>query len=232
MCIRDSLHLVPELNARVVHILDKRSGRELLNQPAAEETSYPNRTGLSASVYPDFVNAPAYTVHWTAELSEDKHEAILTGITPQGLTLRRTIRLAPSEPGIHTETIAGNASAQPLDAVIQSQFDSDAGPMQDALVEFQPAAGPAVRRRMIEPAQQPTGTETYAAERNPNGEWRVLNPGAKLTLINRFPPEQTDRGVLNWSAKSQRRVVLGLWSKKRLLQPGETVRLVSDYALR
>ncbi|MBL0158148.1 MAG: DUF4838 domain-containing protein [Bryobacterales bacterium] len=226
------LHLVPELNARVVHILDKRSGRELLNQPAAEETSYPNRTGLSASVYPDFVNAPAYTVHWTAELSEDKHEAILTGITPQGLTLRRTIRLAPSEPGIHTETIAGNASAQPLDAVIQSQFDSDAGPMQDALVEFQPAAGPAVRRRMIEPAQQPTGTETYAAERNPNGEWRVLNPGAKLTLINRFPPEQTDRGVLNWSAKSQRRVVLGLWSKKRLLQPGETVRLVSDYALR
>ncbi len=226
------LELAPDLNGRIVRMLDKRTGREVLNQPAPEETSYPNRTGLSASVYPDFVNAPAYPVQWAVELSPDQYEATLTGTTAAGLRVRRTLRLAPVEPRLHTETVVENGSAKPLETTIQSQVDFDAGRMEDAHVAFQPASGPPIRRRMIEPAEQPTGTETYSAERNPNGEWRVVNTSAGLELVSRFPPDQADRGVLNWSAKSQNRVGLGVWSKKRLLQPGESIRLDADYAIR
>ena len=41
------VHVVPELGGRVTHIVDKRSGRNLLLEPEPGGKQYPNAGGLT-----------------------------------------------------------------------------------------------------------------------------------------------------------------------------------------
>jgi len=102
--------------------------------------------------------------------------------------------------------------------------------MEDAAVEFRARDGSPVRRKMIEPAEQPGGAETYSGGRLPDGEWRVTNGGA--ALASGFHPAEAFRAALNWSAKNQNRVSLGVWSPKRTLRPGESLPLAVSYQVR
>ncbi|MEN6603943.1 MAG: hypothetical protein ABFD86_16160, partial [Bryobacteraceae bacterium] len=226
------LDIVPGLNARVVRMTDKRTGTEALNQPVSVEMAYPDRSGFSVSVYPDFVNAPPYRVQWLAKPADGGREITLTGTTTEGLRLRRVIQLDGEQARMHTETIVENASGKAVTSAIQSQFDADAGRMDAAAVEFVALDGNTVRRKMIVPEEQPVGGETYGGRAAPQGEWRIVNSATGLVLTNRFTPGQADRAVLDWSAKNANRVSLRLWSKKKVLQPGETMRLDADYEVR
>ena len=225
------LRIAPELNARVVSITDKRGGRELLNQPASVEMNYPDRSGLSVSVYPDYVGASPFPVVWRAEPSSDARELRFTGTTSEGLKLRRRIALAGDDARFHTETSVENASGKAIQAVLQSQFDADAGRMEDASVEFTAVDGRQTRQRFLEPGGQPLGGQNYLGPQVPAGEWRIVNRSGGRVLANRFDVAQAARCMLGWSAKNANRVSLGLWSGKRTLGPGEVLRLDSDYAL-
>ena len=226
------LHLVPALNARVVSITDKRTRRELLNQPASVETNYPDRGGLSSAVYSDYVDGVIPPVTWVVDSSISGREVTLAGTAEDGIRLQRTIRLAEDGPRVATETVLHNDSGKPYTAILQSQFDADAGRMDDAAVEFRGRNQEAVNVRMIEPAAQPVGGETYLDARMPDGEWRVVNRASGLAICNSFPAPQAARCVLAWSAKNQHRVSLSVWSPKRTLAPGESMRLETSYELR
>lgn len=226
------LQIVPGLNARVVRMIDKRTGKELLNRPASVETAYPDRSGFNVSVYPDYVNASPYPVQWATEPGYGAREITLTGTTAVGLKLRRKIQLIGDEARLHTETIVENASGKAIESAIQAQFDADAGRMEDAIVEFLAADGNSVRKKLIVPEEQPAGGETYYTRKAPAGEWRIVNSSIGLRLTNRFTAEQVDRASLGWNAKSMSRVSLGLWSRKKALQPGQTLRLDADYEVR
>jgi hypothetical protein len=52
-----------------------------------------------------------------------------------------------------------------------------------------------------------------------------------LAVVNRFPKDQVTRCSLNWTAKADYRVTMGLWSAKRTLAPGETLKLEADYGI-
>ncbi len=226
------LEIVPGLDARAVGIIDKRTGRQVLNRPVSVEMAYPNRSGFSASVHADYVNAPPYPVQWTAEPAPGAREITLIGTTVEGLKLRRKIQLVGDAPRVHTQTIVENTSGKPITSAIQSQFDADAGRMDDAAVEFLTLDGKSVKRKLLVPGEQPVGGETYGGRQAPQGEWRVVNASTGLQLTNRFTTEQADRAVLDWSAKNANRVSLRLWSKRKTLQPGEALRLDADYDLR
>jgi hypothetical protein len=226
------LQLVPELNARAISIVDKRTGKELLNQPASVETAYPDRSGLSVQIYPDYVGAAPLPVKWTVEPARGARELVLSGAAAHGLKLRRTLRLRGDQAVLETETTVENSGAAPVELAMLAQFDADAGRMEDAAVEFRARDGSTVRRKMIEPAEQPGGAETYSGARLPDGEWRVTNRGAALELACGFRPAEATRAALNWSAKSQNRVSLGVWSPKRTLRPGESLPLAVSYQVR
>jgi hypothetical protein len=226
------LSIVPALNARVVRMIDKRTGRELLDLSNSLEVAYPDRRGLAVSVHSDYVNAPPYPVQWTAEPLRDPREITFTGATADGLKLRRTMRLAGDAARLETLTTVENASAKPIASVIQSELDADAGRMEDAAVEFTSRDGSTVRRPMIVPEQQPVGTEAYLGPKAPAGQWRIVNSSSGLVLANRFTGDQVDRTVLNWSAKNASRVSLRVWSNRKLLQPEETQHLDAGFELR
>ena len=51
-------------------------------------------------------------------------------------------------------------------------------------------------------------------------------------VTNRFDGRLAERATFSWTAKGGSRVTLGVWSKKRTLQPGERLRISSDYSAR
>jgi hypothetical protein len=226
------LQLVPELNARAISIVDKRNGKEWLNQPASVETAYPDRSGLSVQLYPDYVGAAPFPVKWTVEPARGAGELVLSGAAAHGLKLRRTLRLRGDQAILETETTVENAGPAAVELAMLVQFDADAGRMEDAAVEFRARDGSTVRRKMIEPAEQSGGADTYIGARLPDGEWRVTNRGAALELACGFRAAEATRTALNWSAKNQNRVSLGVWSPKRTLRPGETLPLAVSYQVR
>ena len=226
------IQLVGELNARVVSMVDKRTGKELLNQPASVETAYPDRSGLSVQIFPEYVGAAPFPVKWTVEPARGAGELILSGTAAHGLKLRRTLRLRGDQALLETETTVENAGAAAVELAMLVQFDADAGRMEDAAVEFRARDGSSVRRNMIEPAEPPGGAETYTGVRLPDGEWRVMNRGAALELASGFQTAEAARAALTWSAKNQNRVSLGVWSPKRTLRPGESLPLAVSYQVR
>jgi hypothetical protein len=219
--------VVPELNGRVISMVDTRTGKELLNQPVSVEMNYPDRSGLSVSAYPDFVNAAAYPVQWKVANASER-ELTLEGSASNGLRIRRVLRLE-GDAWLRADALVENGGSAPIDVTLQAQFDADPGPLANAVVEFRAANGEVVRRELIRPGEQPAGGETYSGGLLPAREWRVRHTASGLSLANMFAPDQVDRAVLGFSGKSANRVGLSLWSKKRTLKPGEQMRLDVEY---
>lgn len=88
-----------------------------------------------------------------------------------------------------------------------------------------------MRQTILEQGKEPTGSQWYAASDLPRGNWTLLGLGMNLAVINRFPTDQVSRCLVNWTGKAENRVTLTLWSAKRSLAPGETLKLVGDYEL-
>ncbi|MBI3471714.1 MAG: DUF4838 domain-containing protein [Candidatus Solibacter usitatus] len=217
--------VVPELSGRVIRMLDKRTGRDALRRIDSGERGYPDVGGLSVSVHPDF-HGRAWPIQWQVEKSTSS-QVWLTGAASSGLRLRRGIELRPD--GLHTETSVENSGATAVEAALQSRVDWDPGDIDDATVAFRRRDAGQVERKLIQPEEPPTGSETWSGIEQPGGEWQVLSARAGLSLANRFVPDQVERSFLSWTAKGSPRVTFGLWSKARRLEPGERLRLEAVY---
>ena len=136
---------------------------------------------------------------------------------------------------MHTETLVQNVGSAALEVVLQSRFDANPtkGPvpeeMDDVSIAFSGQDGKALEKKLIVRELEPVGSETYTGTGQPDGEWRMVNPRAGLTLTNRFTKAQVERCYVRWAAKNQNAVGLVLWSGKRRLGPGESMRLDADY---
>jgi hypothetical protein len=130
-----------------------------------------------------------------------------------------------------------NVGTAPIEVVLQSRFDANptkgmaSEEMDDVSVAFSSQDGKTIEKKLIDPELEPVGADTYAGTSQPDGEWRIVNRRAGLTLVNRFTKAQVERCFVRWGAKNQNVVGLVLWSAKRRLEPGESMRLDADYAL-
>lgn len=224
------LHLVPELSGRVMEIVDKRSGRNALRAADSGERFYPDLAGLGAFLFTDHHSAQV-DVAWRIQDSRDPRRLLLDGAASNGLRLVRTIALGADKAVVDDSTRVTNATAAPVDAVLQYRFEGNPGSIDDAFVAFRNAGGAAFREELIQPEREPSGTRTWAGVDRPDGEWRVASPANRSLVVNRFRPAQVDRAYLHWTLKAGVRTIMNLWGTKRTLQPGESLELESSYEL-
>lgn len=217
--------VVPDLSGRIVRMIDKRKGRDVLRRADSGERGYPDVGGIILSLYPDFHGRP-WETKWTVATSR-KSELVLAGACRNGLRVQRKIKLAKD--AVRVEAVVENAGATALEVVLQSRAEFDPGNIDDAAVVFRRQNGSVVEKKLIEPEQPPQGSETHSGEEQPEGEWRLVNPKADLLLVNRFSKQQVSRAGLSWTAKGNHRATLALWSQKRRLEPGERLRLDLEY---
>ncbi len=223
------LEIVPELQGRVVHLLDKSTGRERLNQPNPVEFNYPDRSGWGVTIYPAAFEAAPLALHWSV-VSDAANQVTLTARSEAGLELRRVLRLDPREPVIHEELTAQNQGTAACNAVLESQFDADPGRLDQATMSFTRRAGGLFERLLVKPEEQPAGGETFLAEQAPDRTWQLQ--GATGLLRATYVNEEVERAVLGWSGKSQNRVSLIVRTTSHTLAPQQSVRLTAQYEIR
>jgi hypothetical protein len=210
--------IVPGLNGRVVRLIEKPSGRDLLRRPPPGDLGYPALGGIMAGFYPD-QHGRAWDVNWTVE-SASAEEVRLGAQAPGGLRLRRIYSLEAG--GLQTRTVVENTGQDAQPVAIQVRADLDPVDIDTATVEFRTPSGATVERRLIVEGEPPAGREMWEKEKLPAGEWR-LSSGA----VNRFSGAQ--RALLTWSVKSRPGVTLALWSPESRLAPGGMLVLDAAY---
>jgi hypothetical protein len=220
------LVIVPELGGRIVQMIAKQRGRaDLLRKPKPGEGGYPGTGGQMVQAFPDFP-LRAWDVVWHAGPLAQGAEVLLEGSCANGVQLSRRIRLDAG--WVRTEVTARNSSQEPIDVVLQARADFDPGDIDSARIQFESRAGENVDRLVLTPGEQPNGSETRRNDDVPRGEW-TLHRAKGSPVVNWFAAELAERTTVSWTAKGGPRVTFGIWSKKRRLAPGETVRLEADY---
>jgi hypothetical protein len=103
--------------------------------------------------------------------------------------------------------------------------------MDRVVLSFRQQDGKTVEQRLLQAGQEPTGSKVYDGSEQPDGEWMLSEAGTGLVLVNRFPKDQVSRCFAHWTGKAENAMTLGLWSAKRALGPGETLKLEADYGI-
>ena len=221
--------LAPELNARVLYLTDIRTGQNLLREADPGERGYPDLGGLGLFVFPDYHARPCETT-WKV-LASSASEVTLSGTCPNGLNLRRTIRLKGNEPVLQTETRVENGGRDALPVALQARAEYSAGLPEDPRLSlsFTRQDGEAVDRTLFSAGVETSGSETYLAEDRPAGEWRAFHRQAPLKFVNHFEKDGVARCAMNWSVRGENRLSLVLWSPQRTLAPGEGFVFRTDY---
>ncbi|MFN7934269.1 MAG: DUF4838 domain-containing protein [Bryobacteraceae bacterium] len=211
--------VVPELNGRVVRMMEKASGRDLLRQFPPGESGYPNNGGILASLHVDYL-ARAMELPWSGEQQGDR--VLLTGRAENGLRLKRMLWLEAD--GLHTESVVENASSGPLTVAMQVRAEIAPGDIDAASYEFVRAAGDRVKRKFIEPMEQPTGKEAWNKGEGPAGLF-TITPSIGTAFATRFEQTQAARSYVSWTGKSRGGVTFGVWSEEKALAPGESMKI-------
>lgn len=229
-----TVRLVPELTGRIIQMLVKSSDQNILLVPDPTDQTYPDFRGLGVFPYSDFLARSPMPMKWELASTSAADEWRLVGAGPDGLKGHRRIQLVGEDPHVHTETILENTGTKSVEVTLQSQIDVDPGGlypqvMDDVFVTFRRQDGTVVHLKLIKPVEEPVGVEAYTGTAQPDGELQVVNRRTGRIVVSRFPKQQVARATLNWTAKNQCRVTFAVWSPKRILKPGESLRLDADY---
>jgi len=223
--------VAPELSGRVIRMIDRRTGHDLLRRPDPGERSYPDTGGLSLTVNSDYLGR-TYETTWELEPQTEPTELRLTGTYTNGLKASCVIQLRKDETVLHTETTLKNQGDTAQDAVLQSRYVAGPRNMDESVLSFRRQDGKTTQQRLIEAGLEPRGAETYDGPEQPDGEWMLSEAGPGLALVNRFPKDQVSRCFARWTGKTDNSAIMGIWSIKRSLAPGETLKLEADYEIR
>ncbi len=225
--------VAPELSGRIIQMIDRKTGKDVLRRPDPGDRLYPDVGGLSVSVYSDYLAARPLEAKWELEPQTETTELRLTGTYANGLKARCAIRMGKAEPYLQTETTLENGGASSFEVVLQSRCVVGPVHMEPDSISslyFHQQDGKFVSQLLITPDQEPRGSKAYAGLEQPDGEWMASGLGS-LILANRFRKDQVSRCFARWTGKTENSLTMGVWSAKRSLAPGETLKLEADYGI-
>lgn len=221
--------ILPELNARVISLVHKPGGQEILRKADPGEPNYPNVGGISIQPYPDYQGRPWEVAYRIASAAPD--QVRLSGELANGLRIHQTMRLRGAE--LVVETTLENSGHTAVQAALQARVNYGPGRLEDPrlVVSYRSRDGRAVDRTMFEPGLETSGAEFLDGGGRPDGAWRAWHRAGGPVLVNRFRNEQVARARLEWSVRGDNRLTLAVWTPERTLRPADTLTLETVYAV-
>jgi hypothetical protein len=220
------IDVAPDLTARVIRMIDKRTGTDVLRRPDSGERTYPDTAGIATLLQPDYVGA-GITVRWTlAQRSAARLD--FTGTAENGLQLRRSLTLEDSK--LRTATECENTGTAPVHAVLQSRADfAPPNRESDIGIAYKQRNGEMFEKIFFKPGLETSGNVFQYGLERPDSEWRALHGSSGLALVNGFPNAQAGRTQSAYTIRWQSSVTLAVWSPETTLLPGEKLVLESDF---
>lgn len=226
---RLTVHIVPELSGRVTHMIDKRTGRNLMREGDPGTQHYPDVHGGTTSVGPGWMGTGAWKITWSVDDGATEAEVRLTGRTENGLLVRKRIWLEGAT--LRTDAEVENQSKAPLEAALHSRWDFELDSLDQMRLKYRQRGGEERTEPFFVEGGDSTGRKQLEGAQLPDGTWRVEGAPGSVVVVNRFAPEYVERAVVDWSFRSQNRVALENISPRRTMAPGERIRLRADYTV-
>jgi Domain of unknown function (DUF4838)/Glycosyl hydrolase family 67 N-terminus len=232
-------HVVPALSGRIVGLIEKSSGRNVLRHFAPEELAdqsalwNPNYGGIALLAYGDFMGQAPMDVEWSvAPGAAEQRTCRLIGETEAGLRLEQTWELDSAGASLRSHTRAINNGSKPVTLTLNSRLEPnpvDRNAAMEFNIRFRAVNGKEIVHRFSSLTQEYQGSARYQGEEVPAGEWRLRHSLLALDFTTRFEPSQVDRCTASWSACGRNWMTLGVWSKKRTLAPGDKMEFSVAY---
>ncbi len=227
--------VAPGFHGRIISVLDKRTMREAVRQADPDErfSNLEAMGGLILLAHKGYLKGERHTPEWSVESKPSPSSVVLLGRCENGLELRRRLELAAGEPLLRTFTAATNRGSSPVLVALQSRVEFQPGDMDNPTVDFayQGDDGRPVRKTLLPVANGYFGIETFPGNTAPRREWRLINPQLSLTMVNRFDLDQAAIRRLWYRGRGENKVSLCVWSPERVLAPGESINLDTEYGI-
>ncbi|HUZ46591.1 MAG TPA: DUF4838 domain-containing protein [Terriglobia bacterium] len=231
--------VVPGLSGRIVGLTEKSSGRNVLRHAAPEEVWQhseiwnPDFGGIALLAYGDFFDPEPMDVKWSVEPgSSGQRRCRLIGETTEGLRLEHTIELDSTGASLRSHTRAVNNGSKPITFTLKSSLDPNPVDRNAAMefdFRFRAQSGKEALRHFSSLTEEYQGEARYQGEELPAGEWRLKHSLLALDFTMRYDPSQVDRCTARWRACGQNWIMLGIWSNKRTLAPGDHMDFDTSY---
>ncbi len=220
--------VTPELTGRVVALVNKRTGRDVLRAPDPTEREYPDSGsgGLALTVYPNYY-LKAYPAAWKT-ISSSRNEAVLQGTTENGLLIKRVLRLNGRD--LVTINSIENTGTAPVPVTAQSRAELAGDPSKaDVAIEYQTRSGTRQSGVLYHTGNPAEGGRPVVGAELPAGEWTGVSESAAMRLVNRFDPAEVPRCSWSWSVRGENRLGMGVWTPEKVLGNGEKLTLRTLY---
>jgi len=229
----DALELafVPALGGRLVSMVDKKSGLELMAPPDARRVEYPASGGYYDAIGTDTGEPGEQGEYQAQKRAAAGEEVILTRDLGNGLRLERTVLVPAGDArSLVVTSRLVNAGATPQKAVLQVHPELRLGEFDDCLLTAKLRDGSRIEDAFAPHQRGTWWSHDLSGEKLPAGEWGVVNKRLGLTLSIRFDPEQVARALAE-PCSDCREVELTLFSPERDLAPGEAITITHRWAL-
>jgi hypothetical protein len=227
--------VVPGFHGRIISMVEKHTGREAVRRMDPDErfSNLEGTGGIVLLAHTGYLKAQCHVLDWSVQSLPSPSSLLLIGTCANGLEVRRRLELAGREPLLRTFTTATNRGAAAVRIALQSRVEIQPGDMDHPTVDFayEAEAGRRVRKTLLPVSNGYFGIETFAGNTAPVREWRLINPQLPLTLVNRFHLEQAAIRRLWYRGRGENKATLCVWSPERVLAPGESISLDTDYGL-
>jgi len=223
------VEVVPMLAGRVLRILDVATGECVTSYNVKRCLFFPFAGGLEHRVGENYGFygwvEPARTTH------REDLEIALTSDTFDGWKLDRRIRLEPNARILHVDARLTNPREKAVEGRLRSHLEMNMGDLDSTQVRFSNLAGETVEQDMDGILRKLREGIRYHDQETPKESWTFM--GSKgMELTQRLNNEQVDYTWLYAYPEDLGQLEVEIWSKRRVLQPGESLHLGQSLEIR
>jgi hypothetical protein len=217
-----NVDIVPFLGGRALRIVDKKSGQCITAYDTRRNLYYPfcggEETRLGGAFDPDMgCFMEPYSI-----AAYEQNEVTVQAKTASGITLRRTISLAPDKPVLTIRIEATNDWDKPRDVRMRSHLEMELGDLQKTRVCFASHAGENFDKDMQSVIAALREGEHYLDQGAPKGTWTFT--GTKgLEVTQTFDDAAVDFTWLYAYPDYLNELEAEVWAKPMTAAPGQTV---------
>ncbi|HMP75099.1 MAG TPA: DUF4838 domain-containing protein [Kiritimatiellia bacterium] len=227
--------VLPGVGGRLIRLIDRRTGRNLLYEPmSVTALADPGAGYFRYGGYEEYTRKEFASPGWELALEAERRDTdtalglVLTGVTPDGLRIRRTLTLPRgASPDLAFRTELENGTAQPRPAMIRVHPELQVARTLDQTLLLVRGGDGGLKAI-------PVPEVASMDDHQPDGWWGVVDASSGRGLINTFAAGTATTHL--HPDRAHESLNLELFGPAATLAPGETLafehryRAVADWA--